>query len=59
MYSLDCSYYTKEFTTLDELINDVMVSGTDPNYEITYNGKTTGEQIIDLIQFWLNNKQNK
>ena len=50
MYSLDCSYYTREFRTIDELIEDVMVSGMDPNYEITLNGKPTGELAIDLIQ---------
>lgn len=50
MYSLDCNYYKKEFNTMDELINDVMMSGMDPNYEITRNGKKTGEQLIDLIQ---------
>jgi len=50
MYSLDCNYYKKEFNTVDELINDVMMSGMDPNYEITRDGKKTGEQVIDLIQ---------
>ena len=35
MYSLDCNYYTKTFKTLDELITDIMMSGMDPNYEIT------------------------
>jgi hypothetical protein len=50
-YSLDCSYYEKSFHTIDELINDVMSSGMDPNYEITFNGKGTGEMAIDLIQF--------
>jgi hypothetical protein len=51
MYSLKCDYYTKQFNTIDELIDDVMASGMDPNYEITRNGKGTGEQVIDLIQF--------
>jgi hypothetical protein len=51
MYSLDCSYYTAEFETLDELIEAVMINGMDPNYEITRNGKPTGEMVIDLIQF--------
>jgi hypothetical protein len=50
MYSLKCDYYTKQFNTIDELIDDVMASGMDPNYEITRNGKGTGEQVIDLIQ---------
>jgi hypothetical protein len=51
MYSLDCSYYKKEFNTIDELIDDVTISGMDPNYEITYNGKPTGEMAIELIMF--------
>lgn len=51
MYGLKCDYYTKQFNTLDELIDDVMMSGMDPNYEITRNGKGTGEQVSDLIQY--------
>lgn len=50
MYSLDCDYYYKEFNTINELIEDVLMSGMDPNYEITKNGKKTGEYMIDLIQ---------
>jgi len=51
MYSLDCKYYQKKFNTVTELINDVIMSGMDPNYEITRNGKPTGEMAIDLIMF--------
>ena len=51
MYSLNCSYYEKEFSTIDELLEDVVSSGMDPNYEITRGGKPTGELAIDLIQF--------
>ena len=51
MYSLDCTYYTKEFRTIDQLINDIIVSGMDPNYEITRGGRCTGEQLADLLQF--------
>jgi hypothetical protein len=51
MYTLDCSYYSREFQTIDELLNDIMISGMDPNYEILLNGEPTGEQAIDLIQF--------
>ena len=43
MYSLDCSYYTKTFKTLDELITDIMMSGMDPNYEITKDNVGMGE----------------
>lgn len=50
MYSLDCNYYTREFSSIDELIQDVMVSGMDPNYEITRDGKGTGEMLWSLIQ---------
>jgi hypothetical protein len=34
-----------------DLINDVMISGMDPNYEITKNGKGIGEEVIDYIEF--------
>ena len=51
MYSLDCSYYTKSFTTLNELIDDVTISGMDPNYEVTFNGEGMGENAIDYITF--------
>ena len=51
MYGLDCNYYEKLFSTIDELIADVIQSGMDPNYEILRNGKPTGEMAIDLIQF--------
>jgi hypothetical protein len=51
MYSLNCSYYTKQFSTLNELINDITISGMDPNYEITRNGKGIGEEAIDYITF--------
>ena len=49
MYSLDCSYYSKTFDSVDDLVNDVIQSGIDPNYEITFNGKPTGEEVIELI----------
>ena len=51
MYSLKCDYYQKEFNTTNELIDDIMMSGMDPNYEITYNGIGIGEMAIDLIGF--------
>jgi len=51
LYSLDCKYYDKKFGTISELINDVVVSGMDPNYEVTKNGVPSGEDLIDLIQF--------
>jgi len=51
MYSLDCSYYDKTFDSINELINDVMSSGMDPNYEITKDGKGIGEEAIDFITF--------
>lgn len=50
MYSLNCSYYEAEFKSIHQLIAHVMLSGMDPNYEITYNGKGIGEQAIDYIQ---------
>jgi hypothetical protein len=50
-YSLNCSYYDKEFDSIDELIDDIASSGMDPNYEITCNGVNTGELAIELLPF--------
>ena len=50
-YSLDCSYYDKEFDEVNDLINDIASSGMDPNYEITRNGINTGELAIELLPF--------
>jgi len=49
MYSLDCSYYSKTFDSVNDLVNDVIQSGMDHNYEITHNGTPTGEEVIELI----------
>jgi hypothetical protein len=49
MYSLNCEYYNKEFKSISELIDDVVINGMDPNYEITFNSKETGEYIWELI----------
>ena len=51
MYSLDCSFFSETFDSIDELINYVIRSVSDPNYEITKNGKPTGEMVIDLMMF--------
>ena len=51
MYSLNCDYYTREFSNIDDLISDIMSSGMDPNYEITFNGVSTGELAADLLQY--------
>ena len=51
MYTLDCSYYSKSFVSIEELINDILISGMDPNYPILLNGQPTGEMAIDLIQY--------
>jgi len=51
VYSLDCTYYEKYFDTVQELIDDIVTSGMDPNYEITRNGNPTGEDAFNLIQF--------
>lgn len=51
MYSLNCDYYTKSFPTVEDLLEDIIISGMDPNYEITRNGQSTGEIAADLIQF--------
>jgi hypothetical protein len=49
MYSLNCDYYEAEFKTIWDLIDHIAISGMDPNYEITRNGKGTGEMAADLL----------
>ena len=51
MYSLKCSYYKKQFNSIIELIADITLSGMDPNYFITKDGKSIGEKAIDHLQF--------
>ena len=48
-YSLDCRYYNKSFSNVNDLINDIISSGMDPNYEITWNGIPTTEMASDFI----------
>ena len=48
-YSLDCFYYKSEFDTIEELIDNVMINGMDPSYEITLNGEGTGEDASDYL----------
>ena len=49
MYTLDCSYYHKEFSSIQELVEAVIQDGMDPNYEILKNGKPTGEILWDYV----------
>ena len=51
MYSLDCPYYTRQFSTIDDLINDIIMSGMGPDYENTLNGKSIGQMAIEFMQF--------
>jgi len=50
-YTLDCNYYTKEFNSIDELINDITTSGMDSSYLILKNGVSIGEMAEDFIIF--------
>lgn len=49
MYSLNCSYFTESFQTVEALLRAVLETGTDPNHEILHNGRPTGETAWDLI----------
>lgn len=48
-YSLKCAYYDREFKSFDELIQDIQISGMDPNYEILRNGVGIGENAADYL----------
>ena len=45
------NYYQKEFNYLHELVDDVLMSGMDPNYEITRNGVGMKEMLNELIGY--------
>ena len=49
MYSLDCTYYKNEFSTIDDLLDSIKLEGMDPSYEITKNGRGIGDQAIELM----------
>ena len=49
MYSLDCSYFDKEFPSIDALYKYCVENGMDPNYEITFNGEGTGEELFEIM----------
>jgi len=51
MYHLKCPYYKKKFETIYELLDDIVLSGMDPNYTVYKDGKSVGTKAIDLIQF--------
>ena len=51
MYSLKCDYYGAEFTCIGDLIAHIMISGMDPDYEITKDGNSIGQKAIDYILF--------
>lgn len=49
MWTIDCEYYDQEWESLDELLDDIISTGMDPNYDIMRNGKHTGETAWELI----------
>jgi hypothetical protein len=49
MFSLDCPYYTKSFPSIEELLEDILKSGMDPNYLITKDGVSTGDIAFYLM----------
>lgn len=49
MYSLNCEWYPCKFSTLEELLYNIIDNGMDPNYEITIDGIGTGETAWDHI----------
>ena len=51
MYHLKCPYYKKKFETIHELVDDIVLSGMDPNYVVYKDGKSLKMKAIDLIQF--------
>ena len=50
-YTIDCKNYNKSFDTVNELVDDVIISGICPFHDIVKNGRITGEKIQDLIHW--------
>ena len=50
-YSLKPDFLTKEFDTMEELLDYVLDFGVDPSYEITINGEPSGETAMDFLGF--------
>ena len=42
-------YFDKEFPSIDALYKYCVETGMDPNYEITFNGKGTGEELFEIM----------
>ena len=51
MYTLDCDYYSKSFSSINELVETVINDGMDPNVEILEDGRPTGQEVIEFIVF--------
>jgi hypothetical protein len=51
MYSLNCEYFNEEFKSINDLVNYIVKTGMDPNYEITKNGKSMGEKACEYIGY--------
>lgn len=49
MFSLDCPNYKKAFQSIEDLLEDILNSGMDPNYNITMDGELTGDIAYYLI----------
>ena len=49
-FTLDCDYYEKSFSSRNDLIEDILKTGMDPNYEILKDGEPTGETAWDDIE---------
>ena len=42
-------YFDKEFPSIAALYKYCIETGMDPNYEITFNGKGTGEELFEIM----------
>lgn len=51
MYTLDCDYYNKSFDSIDELVEEVINDGMDPNVQILRDGRPTGQEVIEFIVY--------
>lgn len=51
MYTINNPIYCKHYSSIEELIIDVINHGIDPDQEILFDGEPTGENLSDYLDF--------
>lgn len=49
MYSINLEGYTRRFTYIYEVVEDVIKSGIDPDVYLTWNNRVLKQKVLDYI----------